>query len=284
MSAYASYLTSLYGTSAGSSSSSLLNTIYGIGTRSANASGQTPVQALRQAERNQSQEVKATAAQADVKTAIAGFTKAVNSARSVTQLLGNPAVMNVLLTANGMSDQIGYTALAAKVLTSNLKDSGSLANTLSDTRWKTLAQTYDFNANGLKSIQNATAIAKVANAYATAVWQKNEDQVTPGLSNALAFRSQASAITSVDDILGNMTLRTVVTTALGIPQQIAFQPLAAQEKAISTRLDIKQFQDPKFVESFAQRYLIAASANSTSSDSATTSLTSLAAKVRATAV
>ena len=47
-------------------------------------------------------------------------------------------------------------------------------------------------------------------------------------------------------------LRTVVTTALGIPLQIAFQPLEAQERAITSQLDISQLQDPKFVETFAQ--------------------------------
>jgi Protein of unknown function (DUF1217) len=280
MSVSASTLTMLYGTSAGSNS--LLATIYGLGTQSTGTSGQTPVQALRQVEQNKTQLVKATAAQPDVKTAIAAFTKAVNSAKSMTQLLSNPAVMNVLLTANGMSDQIGYTAFATKTLTSNLSDSNSLANTLSDTRWKTLAQTYNFAANGLKSIQNAMAIAKIANAYATAVWQKNEDSVTPGLSNALAFKAQASSITSVDQILGNMTLRTVVTTALGIPQQIAFQSLNAQEKAIGTRLDVTKFQDPKFVDSFVQRYLVAASGSASSSSTTATSLMSLALQARST--
>src|SRR5271166_2135278 len=276
MSISLSYLTTLYSSSTSDAGTSLLDTLYGIGTQSTNASGQDPVQALQSAEQNQTQDIKATAAQPDVQTAIAAFTKAVNSAKSVTQLLANPAVMNVLLTANGMSDQIGYTALATKALTSNLSDSNSLANTLTDTRWKTLAQTYNFNVNGLASIQNPTAIASIANAYATATWQNNEDSVTPGLSNALAFKAQASTITSVDQILGNSMMRTVVTTALGIPEQIAFQPLEAQEKAVSSQVDIKQFQSPAFVESFIQRYLIANSANTSSSTSSGTDLTSLA--------
>ena len=81
--------------------------------------------------------------------------------------------------------------------------------------------------------------------------------MTPGLSNALAFKAQASTITSVDQILGNPTMRTVVTTALGIPEQIAFQDLTAQENAISSRIDLTKFKDPKFVETFVQQYLIA---------------------------
>ncbi|MDR3530316.1 MAG: DUF1217 domain-containing protein [Rhodopila sp.] len=276
MSSSLSYLTTLYSDSFGTGSS-LLDTIYGIGTSSAGSSGQTPVQALQSAEQNETQDVKLTAAQPAVQTTIAAFTKAVNGAKSVTQLLANPAVMNVLLTANGMGDQIGYAALATQALMSNLSDPKSLANTLTDPRWKTLAQTYNFAINGLSAIQNPQAIASIAQSYAQATWQKSQDAVTPGLSNALAFKATASTITSVDQILGNPTMRTVVTTTLGVPAQIAFQDLTAQEQAISSRIDITQFQDPKFVESFVQRYLIANSANaSASTSSSTPDLTTLA--------
>ena len=269
MSGSLSPLTSLFTATFGAGDP-LVNAIYGLG----GTSTQNPVPALLSAEQNQTQDIKLTAAQPAVQHAITSFTQAVTAAKSVAQLLANPAVMNVLLTANGMQDQIGYTALATKALTSNLTDPKSLANSLTDTRWKTLAQTYNFATNGLKSIQNPSAIASIAQAYATATWETNQDSVTPGLSNALAFRAQAASITSVDQILGTPAIRTVVTTALGIPQQIAFQTLNAQEKSITTRLDIKQFQDPHFVEAFAERYLIANS-GSTSATS-TPDLTTLA--------
>ena len=273
MSTSLSYLTTLYADSFGGGSS-LLDTIYGIGTSSAGSTD--PVQALQQAEQNQTQDVKITAAQPTVNVAIAAFTQAVNSATSMTQLLANPAFMNVLLTANGMSDQIGYTALATQALTSNLNDPNSLVNQLTDTRWKTLAQNYDFSSTGLASFQNPATIASIANLYATDTWETNQDQVTPGLSNALAFKAQASTITSVDQILGDPMMRTVVTTALGIPEQIAFQDLNAQEQAISTRLgNVSQFQNPTFVTSFVQKYLIANAANASASAS-TPNLTALA--------
>ena len=268
-----SYLTTLFSGSFGAGSS-LLNTIYGNGGSSAGSAD--PARALRSAERNQTQDVKMTAAQPMVKTTIAKFTQAVTSAKSLTQLLANPAFMNVLLTANGMSDRIGFTALATKALTSKLSDPRSLANTLTDIRWRNLAQSYDFSSTGLLSFRNRGTIASIANAYVTATWQTNQDTVTPGLSKALAFKAQASTITSVDQILGNPTMRAVVTTALGIPLQIAFQSLNAQEQAISTRIDIKKFQDPKFVESFMQRYLIANRADAASSSSSTPDLTTLA--------
>jgi len=273
MSSSLSYLTTLYSNSFGGGSS-LLDTIYGIGGSPAGSTD--PVQALQSAEQNQTQDVKVTAAQPMVKASIAAFTQAVSSAKSMTQLLANPQFMNVLLTANGMSDQIGYTALATKALTSNLGDPKSLANQLTDTRWKTLAQTYNFSSTGLATFQNPATIASIASAYATATWQTSQDQVTPGLTNALAFKAQASTISSVDQILGNPTMRAVITTTLGIPQEIAFQSLNAQEKAISSRIDITQFKSPSFVESFVQRYLIANAANTSSSASSTPDLTTLA--------
>jgi hypothetical protein len=275
MSGSVNYLTSLFSSSFGSGDP-LLNALYGTGSQSAASSGQTPVQALTSAEQNQTKDVKLTAAQPTVQRAITTFTQAVNGAKSVTQLLANPAVMNVLLTAAGMTDQIGYTALATQALTSNLSDPQSLANRLTDTRWKTLAQQYNFATTGLKTIQNPAAITAVANGYAQATWQTQQDAVTPGLSNALSFRASASTITSVDQILADPTMRTVVTTALGVPQEIAFQSLNAQEKAISSVLDITKFKDPKFVESFVQRYLIANAANTASTPTSTPDLTTLA--------
>ncbi|HEY8290432.1 MAG TPA: DUF1217 domain-containing protein [Acetobacteraceae bacterium] len=274
MSLSLSVIATLYGNASDDSGNSLLATLYGFGGQSAGSNGLTPSQALQSAEQNQAQDVTMTAAQPQVSRAIQAFTAAVKSATSVQQLLGNPAVMQVLLTANGLADQIPYTALAQKALTSNLSDPQSLANTLTDTRWKSAAQTYDFAAKGLAVIQNPSVISTITNAYAEVTWRNSLDATTPGLSNALTFRSEASTITSVDQILGDPVMRTVVTTALGIPQEIAFQDITAQETAISTRIDVKNFQDPKYVESFVQRYLI--NAGSAAAPASTPDLTSLA--------
>jgi hypothetical protein len=270
MSGSTSYLTSLFGATFGATDP-LLNALYGSG---GGAATQNPVVALRSAEQNETHDIKVTGAQRDVQQAIKQFTRAVNSAKSVTQLLANPAVMKVLLTANGMQDQIAYTALATKALTSDLSDPKSLANVLTDTRWKSMAKSFNFATNGLQAIQTPTVIATVAAGYTKAVWEAGEDAVAPGLSKALDFKARASTMTSVDQILGDRSIRSVVTTALGIPQQIAFQNLAAQENAISRRLDVTKLQDPKFVETFAQQYLIA-NAGSTSAAS-TPDLTTLA--------
>jgi hypothetical protein len=259
------YLTGLYGVDAGASTSpeSMLATLYGYAGSKANSLGQNPAAALASAERNETRNIRLTAAEPEVKRAMDAFTAGVGKAKTVQELLANPAVMRVLMTANGLADQIPYTALARKALQSDLGDPKSLANRLTDTRWKPVVTTYDFANKALSVIQDPKVIATIANAYAEVTWRKSLDAATPGLSNALAFRKVASTISSVYQILGDPVMRSVVTTTLGIPLEIAFQPLEAQEQAVSTRLDITRFKDPKFVESFVQRYLLAAGTKAT---------------------
>lgn len=280
MSVSLSYLAQLYGGGASGSGASLLDTLYGFGSNGQATASGSPVAALAAAQSNEAAQVAATEKQPAVVTAMAAYTKAVNSGRNLQDLLSDPTVVNVLLTANGMQDQIGNTGLAKQVLLSNLSDPNSLANVMTDTRWKTLAETYNLQANGVKALQSPSVIAAITKGYAQMTWETTQDAATPGLSDALTFIQQASSVTSVDQLLGNATVRKVVTVALGIPQQIAFQSLTAQENAIASRLDVKKFQDPTFVQSFAQRFLIENSQQSGTSSS-TPDLTTLAVEAQA---
>jgi hypothetical protein len=48
----------------------------------------------------------------------------------------------------------------------------------------------------------------------------------------------------------------VITTALGIPQQIVNQDSSAQVSAITSRLDFAKLQDPNYVTSLTDQYLL----------------------------
>jgi hypothetical protein len=252
-------------------SNNLLATIYSTSNGTSTVSSD-PLGALASAEANSTKDIAQTEAQPQVARDIATFKAAVAAAKTPEALLQNPTVLKVLLTANGLGDQSAYTALAQKALLSNTNVSTSLADQLPNTAWKTAASTLDFANSGLSVIQNTSVLDTIASGYAEVLWRQSLDTTTPGLSNALTFRSEASTVTSVDQILADPALRSVVLTALGIPATIAYQDIGAQENAISNRLDITQFKDPKFVEKFAQRYLI----QNNTSDSTTSSNSILA--------
>jgi hypothetical protein len=267
------YLPALY--SGSSPGGSLLATLYG--QNAATPGSTNPLAALAQAQTGETKQVALVAAEPQVKRDLAAFTAALATAKTPAQFLANPEVLKVLLTANGLADQLSATALATQALLSDPSKASSLVNKLTDSRWMPVNKTYAFATTGLATLKNPTVLAAITNGYAEVLWRQNLDQATPGLSNALDFLNRASTIKTVDQVLGDPTFRAVLTTALGIPEQIAFQPIEAQEEAIKSRIDLTKFTDPSFVKQFTQQYLIAASqAASTSASNGGTSITSLA--------
>jgi hypothetical protein len=253
----------------------LLSIIYGQG--SSGSGGYTdPLPALQLAQTNESKDVAATLKEPSVARDIAKFTAAVNSATSIESLLGNADFLKVFLTANNLASQLPYKKLVQKALLSDPSQSKSLANTLSNSNYAATAKAYDFFANGLSPVKSTSAIATLTNAYAEVTWRNSLDATTPGLSDALAFRANASTYTLVDQVLGDPVARNVVTTAYNIPRQIAYQPLEAQRRAITSNLDITKLKDPKFVDQLAQRFLVTNAQNNSSSGTGTPDITTLA--------
>lgn len=235
-----------------------------------------PITDLKLAQAQQTTGVAKEALEPQVANTITAFKTAIANATSIQTALLNPDVQQVLLTANGLSSYIGETAMAQKVLLSDPTDPNSLVNQINDPTFLSTVQTYDFAKNGLAELQNPTVISTLTNAYAEVQWRQGLDQATPGLANALTFLSQASSITSADDVLSNDTNFEVVTTALGIPQDIVFQDPSAQQTAITSKLNISQLQDRNYVTSLTDQYLLTMQENNASSSSSGTSLTSLA--------
>lgn len=234
-----------------------LGALYGGRAAAAYGTGGNPIAALRQAVAGQARGIAAVAKQPEVQRDIAAFRKAAAGAADPRALLADPAARRVLLTANGLGDQAGYPALAIKALLSDPANPASLAGTLSDPRWKAAATTLGFAKGGLAVLRGPKVLDTMVGAYAEIAWRKSLDEATPGLSDALTFRATAASAKNVDDVLGNAVLRRVVTGALGIPQELAFQPLDTQERAVGSRLDVSRLRDPKYVDILAKRYLIA---------------------------
>lgn len=245
--------------------------------------GLNPITALKIAQANQKKDVTNEAKAPQVSRDITTFTAAVKKATSAKQFLQNPVVLKVLLTANGLGSEAKYPALAQQALMSNPADPNSLANKLAHTnsQWLSVAQTYDFATKGLSIVQDPKVLSTITNGYAEVKWRQSLDKQTPGLSNALYALKNAKNFTSAVQILGDPVMRNVVTTALGIPQQIAFQDLGAQERAINNRLNVGDFQKPNFVQSFIDRYLVTKQASAqTSASSGSTNLVRIAASAQ----
>jgi uncharacterized protein DUF1217 len=216
-----------------------------------------PITDLKVAKQEQTAAVAQEALDPQVANALTAFRTAVKNATSIQSALLNPDVQQVLLTANGLSNYIGDTGMVQKLFLSDPSNPSSLVNEFGDSSVLSAVQSFDFAKNGLSELQNPKVLASLTNGYAEVMWRQSLDQATPGLANALSFQNQASSIKSVKDILDNETNFEVITTALGIPEQIVNQDTAAQTSAISSRLNISKLQDPNYVNSLTDQYLLA---------------------------
>lgn len=266
------------GDSTANIAASMITTIESNGTLQTSTAVSTgnPLTDLKLAQANETADVAKEAKSPQVARDIAAFQTAVANAKDIKTALTNPNVMKVLLTANNLSSYIQYPALAQKALLSDPNDPKSLVNKLNDLNLLNTAKSFDFAKNGLAELQNPKTLAALTNGYAEVLWRQSLEKATPGLANALAFLGQASSIKSVDDILGDPVNRAVVTTALGIPEQIAFQDLGAQEQAVSSRVSIAKFQDPTFVKSMTDQYLLVMQQQAKANTSSGTDMMTLA--------
>ena len=91
-----------------------------------------------------------TAAEPAVKTATAYYQANIGKVTSIQDFVGNYRLLSYALDAYGLGDQINATALITKVLEGGVSNPKSLANTLSDPRWKAFAAAFDFAGQGAR--------------------------------------------------------------------------------------------------------------------------------------
>lgn len=241
----------------GTNASSLLTTLGG-GVSAAPTATREPISALKDAEKNGATYVAAKAKEPMVKRELAAFEKAVAEAETVEDFFKNPLAAKVFLTANGLGDQADFKALVTRTLTSDYLDSTSLAARMGATRgaWYETAMAYDFHYSGMEVLKKPESIAEIKEGYAQALWRESLEASAPGVSYALAFKERASTLDTAYKILGDPVGREVVTTALGLPPQIAYQPVSSQAALIERRVDAARLKDPTYVDGLVRRYLV----------------------------
>jgi hypothetical protein len=102
----------------------------------------------------------------------------------------------------------------------------------------------------------ANSIAEVSANYIGEKRLDMLDKQLPGLGTAILFKKNAAQYDTTLKILGSALGREVVTTALGLPKQLALQSLAAQTKAVEARITPGKLKNAHFADQLAQRYLI----------------------------
>ncbi len=185
------------------------------------------------------------------------FRTAVGKATDLDKALSDPRILNVMLPALGLGDQVGFPGLVKRALLADPsveKDRDLLASLGSG--FESANATLQLASKGLEGLKDPKTVEALVDGFVTYAYRSGLDEETAGLSDVLYFREKAAGVSDVYGILGDSVMRRVVTGALGLPPQIAIQSVETQGRAVTSRLDLDKLQDPKEVEKLVSRYLL----------------------------
>lgn len=141
---------------------------------------------------NATRPISLASAEPQVKRDLAQFTQALAAANTPSQLLANPVALRVLLTAHGLADHAGNSALATRALLSNPARSNSLLNQLKDPRWFAVNGLYSFATQGLAMLRNPDTVASISRSYAEALHGSSLVPAPPEGPGTLSFPQPAA--------------------------------------------------------------------------------------------
>lgn len=109
----------------------------------------------------------------------------------------------------------------------------------------------------LGSLSDPKMLQILTDGYTKYEYRTGLSTANPGMADAIYFTENAKNMKTAYDILGNSVMNRVVLGALGVPIEIAIQPIETQARAITSRLNLADLQDPAKVNAMAERFLMA---------------------------
>jgi hypothetical protein len=214
-----------------------------------------------------------TAAEPAVKTATAYYQANIGKVTSVADFVGNYRLLSYALDAYGLGDQINAKALITQVLEGGVSNPKSLANSLSDSRWKAFATAFDFVGKGASSVSSATAVKTATADYVEQQLESDQGAQDVGVQLALYFQRVAPTVSNEYGILADPNLLEVAQTIFGLSPATSATNIDAQAKALSRLMPISDLQDPKKLQQLAERFTAMYDLTYGPASGATTSLT-----------
>ncbi|OJT96377.1 MAG: hypothetical protein BGN83_21810 [Rhizobium sp. 63-7] len=137
----------------------------------------------------------------------------IGSVKTVDEFLKNDRLYNYAMTAYGLEDMIYAKAFMRQVLESDLTDSNSYANRLTDERYKDFAAAFSFASNAPVA-QSSVQIDEIIGLYTSTI-----ERTDASMHEETAYyNAMMDHITSADDILNNDRLRAYMFTTFGIDE------------------------------------------------------------------
>lgn len=188
------------------------------------------------------------------------YTTAILKVKSVDELVADKRVVSYISKAFGLSATFETSDLK-RILTSDLNDPKSFANSSKDIKYREIAATFNFDTKGQPKRLPEVAVQSSGGIYETQIdfleqtLEADSGAENPGVRLALYFKRKASTLTSTYSLLADKALFEVTRVALGIPDAAARADLDVLARTIENKLKIADLKDPAKLEKFVQRFI-----------------------------
>ncbi len=165
---------------------------------------------------NMPQSLRTLAAEPENKNAQAYYDANIGSVKTVDDFINNYRLFSYAMSAYGLSDLTYAKGLMKKVLTSDLSSSTSVANQLSDPRYKAFAEAFNFSTTGAvqqTSIQSSAQQSATVTAFKANETDLDDDTVDDATTY---YTSHIGSVTSFADLEKDPKLYQYVLTAYGV--------------------------------------------------------------------
>ncbi|WP_431324386.1 DUF1217 domain-containing protein [Rhizobium sp. YTU87027] len=160
---------------------------------------------------NLSKTLSAVASKGAVANETAYYKENIGKVTTVDEFMDNYRLYSYAMKAYGLEDMTYAKAFMKKVLESDLSDSSSFANTLSDSRYTQFAAAFKFVG------EDATAQTDVQQTSLLDDYESSFDEETEATATETDYYdSTIDEVTSVDELLGSSRLRNYVLKAFGL--------------------------------------------------------------------
>ena len=177
----------------------------------------------------------------------------IGNVKTSQDFVNNYRLFSYAMTAYGLSNMTYAKAFMQKVVDGGVTNTKSMANTLTDPRFKAFAEAFDFGDDGANATTDATINAGTTDRYVEQTLENNVGDDNQGAQLALYFQNNAPDITSSYQILGDPALLKFVQTAFDIPQSSG-TTIEQDAAAVDKKLNVADLQDPAKVQKLVQRF------------------------------
>ncbi len=185
----------------------------------------TGLVAWRNLQRTLPQQVSAFENTAQQKRLTEGFAQKASTLTSAEAVVSDRQVLTLALGAYGLQDDLDNRFFVKRILNEGTTDPDALANRMSDSRYERMAT--DFALDGLSRFVGIlpTTAKAISDSYVQQAFSVAVGETQPNLRLALNAESEFERLAALEVsedakwflLMGNPPLRSVVETALGLP-------------------------------------------------------------------